>query len=90
VLDLVKCLTIPYLYPFYTGIYLIKLTGVNLLSSNLLVTFVTEIKYLLPRDCDTVTMVSDLILWRYFIEKSHRHLCQWVRRLQDGGKRRIV
>lgn len=50
VLDLVKCLTIPYLYPFYTGIYLIKLTGVNLLSSNLLVTFVTEIKYLLPRD----------------------------------------
>ncbi len=25
---------------------------VNLLSSNLLVTFVIEIKYLLPRDCD--------------------------------------
>ena len=52
VLDLVKCLTTLCLYPFYTGIYLIKLTGVNLLSSNLLVTFVTEIKYLLPRDCD--------------------------------------
>lgn len=50
VLDLIKFLTIPYLYHFYTGIYLIKLTGVNLLSSNLLVTFVTEIKYLLPRD----------------------------------------
>lgn len=62
VLDLVKCLTTLCLYPFYTGIYLIKLTGVNLLSSNLLVTFVTEIKYLLPRDYDTVTKVSDLIL----------------------------